>query len=205
MCVVIQKRADVCQWLLGWKVERTHFQGRSQRSWCRSGVAVADGHRTCARPCAGRCASIILINFPNSVSTVFIPILWIRRLTLRRGKKCAQGCTARSSAAQRPGQSGSRLSPVTEAGLKGSRGRWRWGPSLGRRWAGFWAPHLWSLCETPGRTVQDPAVEGPRLTQGVGKEECLGKATAEGVGGVEGKSVMRGLRHLLTGDRGMAW
>lgn len=48
-------------------------------------------------------------------------------------------------------------------------------------------------------------MEGPRLTQGVGKEECLGKATAEGVGGVEGKSVMRGLRHLLTGDRGMAW
>ena len=45
-------------------------------------------------------------------------------------------------------------------------------------------------------------MEGPRITQGVGKEECLGKATAEGLDGAEGKSVRRGLRHLLTGDKG---
>lgn len=37
-----------------------------------------------------------------------------------------------------------------------------------------------SLCGTSGGTFQDPAVEGPRITWGVTKSDCLGRPPLRG-------------------------
>ena len=88
-------------------------------NWRRSG---ATGLMTEQGPVPDPCRTrIVLISFHHSASTVFIPVLWIRRLRVRRGKKSAQGQQLEAARLRvRSEQLESRFSPVTAAGVRGS-------------------------------------------------------------------------------------